>query len=191
MAQLEMYWKTEKPKEVPLPTGFSVVTYSSEADIPLWVEICKAGLLHEGEGMESFETRILSKPRLVPERDLFFLDYEGRHVATAAAFLKEDGTGYMHMVGSLPEVRGKGVGNYLSYLVKQHLYELEAPSVTLSTDEFRKAAVKAYLTAGFLPIYCGPDMEERWSLVLKEYGIPEVQMVNEDGSLYKIIKAEK
>ena len=71
------------------------------------------------------------------------------------------------------------------------LKERGADFVSLTTGEGRPAAVKAYLTAGFLPVEYDEGMVERWEKVLKTYNIDKIQMLNEDGTPFKVIyKAE-
>ena len=52
----------------------------------------------------------------------------------------------------------------------------------LTTDEWRKGAVKSYLSEGFIPVeYAeGEDMKGRWEWMLCELGVDSVDMVYED-----------
>jgi mycothiol synthase len=86
------------------------------------------------------------------------------------------------MVASLPETRGKGLGHAM---IRHTLSMIEArgvPYTHLTTDDYRLAAIKTYLDAGFLPvIYEDPesDMTERWNKVLEDLHYPMVEYLSE------------
>ena len=48
--------------------------------------------------------------------------------------------------------------------------------VYLTTDEWRKPAIKNYLTAGFHPVEYDVGMPERWAGVFAEMGIEPVPL---------------
>ena len=52
--------------------------------------------------------------------------------------------------------------------------------IELTTDEWRRAAVRSYLRAGFLPVDSDSDMVERWTTLLREIGISNVPMLNRE-----------
>ena len=62
------------------------------------------------------------------------------------------------------------------------------PYGLLTTDEWRKGAVKSYLSAGFLPGEYAQGMQDRWEAVLEEYGIDSVQMLYEDTTPFRVIE---
>lgn len=95
--------------------------------------------------------------------------------------------GDMHMVGIRPDFRGKGLGKYLNQITLCHLRERDITAVFLTTDEWRVAAVKSYLRAGFLPVQYDVGMQERWEAMLETLGIDHVQMLNEDGTPFRTI----
>lgn len=184
MAQLEMYWKRQKTKEYPLPQGFSVRLYNgSERDIDTWVDLCKNGLLNDDEGRESFVDRIFEREDLNPFKDLFFIEKNEKAVATVAAInhsaIKQ---GYVHMVSVCPDFRGLGLGNCLTYIALKKLYDDGCQYVTLKTDPFRKAAVKSYLSAGFLPVDNDKKAKDVWRELLKEFKIDKIEMLKRDGA---------
>ncbi len=155
------------------------------------MECCKNGLVADDADEKTFYDRIESDPNIDIYRDVFFLDYQGEHVGTVTAFLiKETGVGDMHMVGIKTEFRGRGLAKYLNLVTQKKLAAEGAKYVMLTTDECRKGAVKSYLNGGFLPVEYDEGMEERWRAVLREYGIPQIDMLREDGSFYKTIYAE-
>jgi len=192
MAQLKMYWKRQKPEPVKLPEGFTVVNYKDESDIPAWIEICKNGLVGEDATRKNFEDAILGCDDLVPEKDLFFIDYEGEHVATIAVIYHPDkNMGHVHMVSVRSDMRGKGLGNAINQIAVNKLYDDGCDYAFLTTDEWRKAAVKSYLSYGFQPVEYDEGMYDRWVAVMKEYGIKELEMLKEeDASHHCYIRLE-
>ena len=192
MAQLKMYWFPGTPiKDEPLPEGYSISNYCCEADKMAWVECCKNGLVGDDSTAEAFDESILSRP-LDPYKDVFFIDFNGEHVGTVTAYRDpETNTGDMHMVGIRTDFRGKKLSKYLSIITCKKLEAEGVKFIHLTTDEWRKPAVKGYLNAGFLPVEYDVGMEERWVAELAEIGVDSVQMVNDDGTPYKVIYAAK
>ncbi len=192
MAQLKMYWLPGTPiNEVPLPEGYSVSNFRTDADRLAWCECCKNGLVADDADESTFYDRIESDPDINIYTDVFFLDYQGEHIGTVTAFRdKERNVGDMHMVGIKTEFRGKGLAKYLNFITQKKLAAEGVKYIFLTTDEWRKGAVKSYLSGGFLPVEYDEGMEERWRAVLREYGIPQVDMLNEDGTFYKTIFSE-
>ena len=189
MAQLKMYWFPDRPiNEEPLPAGYSVSRYKTEADKLAWVECCKNGLVGDDATAEAFDNSITSNRHINLTEDVFFLDYNGEHIGTVTAFVNsEHNFGDMHMVGIRTDFRGRGLAKYLNFITQKHLKDRGLRFVLLTTDEWRKGAVKSYLNGGFLPVEYALGMEDRWQAVLEEYGIDSVPMVYEDGSPYKTI----
>lgn len=192
MAQLKMYWKRQKPQPINLPEGFTVVNYKDESDIPAWIEICKNGLVGEDATRKNFEDAILGCDDLVPEKDLFFIDYNGEHVATTAVIYHPDrNMGHVHMVSVRSDMRGKGLGNVLNQIAVNKLYDDGCAYAFLTTDEWRKAAVRSYLSYGFQPVEYDEGMYDRWLAVMKEYDIKELEMLKEeDASHFCYIRLE-
>ena len=189
MAQLKMYWLAGTPiKHYDLPEGYSISNYKTEADKLAWVECCKNGLVDDDAGTEAFDRTITNWKEINMEEDVFFLDYEGEHVGTVTAFVfPERRMGDMHMVGIRTDFRGKGLGKYLCQITLEHLKDKDIDFISLTTDEWRKAAVKSYLNAGFLPVEYRLGMQRRWEAELEAIGVDSVQMVYEDGSPYHVI----
>ena len=189
MAQLKMYCLPGTPiNEVPLPVGYSISRYQTEADKLAWCECCKNGLVGDDADETTFDDRITNDPNINIYEDVFFLDHNGEHIGTVTAFYNaEQNFGDMHMVGIQTDYRGRGLAKYLNFITLKHLFPKGVKYIVLTTDEWRKGAVKSYLSGGFLPVEYDEGMEERWAAVLEDYGIDSVQMVNEDTTPYKII----
>ena len=191
MAQLKMYWLPGTPvDDPPLPEGYAITNLRKDSleDKLAWCECCKTGLSGE-KGLPHFKQEIEDRAPdcLVPERDVFFLDYKGEHIGTVTAYVNRENHGDVHMVGIRTDFRGKGLAKYLSAAALKKLSSEKPDYAFLTTDEWRVSAVKSYLTAGFLPVEYAEGMEERWANVLESYGIDSVQMLREDAAPYKVL----
>lgn len=179
MKQLFMMRPQQPVRVRELPTGYRYELYrGTEGEVRDWLAICRCGLLPEDAGQESFDCNITRYQNLVPEQDLFFVtDASGHRVATTAAVKHQSGEGYIHMVAALPECRGKGIGHAMLSHALQMLEARGCGVMTLTTDDFRLAAIKTYLDAGFLPVlWADPesDMRARWDAVIALLGYPPV-----------------
>lgn len=189
MAQLKMYWFPDTPiSDPPLPAGYSFSKYKTEADKLAWVECCKNGLVGDDATEAAFNDSILGWKDIDPYDDVFFLDFEGEHIGTITAFkFLDKNAGDVHMVGIRTDFRGKGLSKYMLAEALGHLKAKNVQWAQLTTDEWRKGAVKSYLTAGFLPVEYDEGMVPRWEAVLEEYGIDSVRMVSEDGKPFCVV----
>lgn len=192
MAQLKMYWFTSNDlPELELPEGFSFSHFSEknrDIDIHDWNECIRTWDVSDVTDEQRFKQEIYDFKDIVPERDVWFLDYNGEHIGTSTNFIW-GGTevGDLHWVGIKKEFRGRGLGKYLPWIVMKTLKERGARYVSLTTGEGRPAALKSYLTAGFLPVEYDEGMVERWEKVLETYGIDKIQMLTEDAEPFKVI----
>lgn len=168
-----------------LPDGYRFEHYKGTSDERNdWTEICRHGLIPVN-GDDWFKMSIADYPDLNPERDLFFVvSPEGKRVATSASVCHKDGTGYIHMVCSLPECRGLGIGHaMLSYALSDISERGYDGTVILTTDDFRLAAIKTYLDAGFRPVlWYDPesDMKLRWDNVISQLSYQPVKYYSFD-----------
>lgn len=190
MAQLKMYrlWNTPV-KELTLPEGYSFAHFVPGRDEHAWCECLRGGhLIDTRTDEEAYRDEIINFKDIVPETDIWFIDYNGEHIGTATGFIfAETNIGDMHQVGIKEGFKGRGLAKYLSYIVLSDLKKRGARFVSLTTSESRVPAVKSYLSAGFLPVEYDEGMEERWKGVISSFGIDSIQMLNEDGEPYKII----
>ena len=188
MEQLKMYLLPEiDVPSLTLPEGYSFSHYKTEEDQKAWCECCTNGaLIDESIGTEAFKRAILDNPIDIYE-DVLFLAHGGEHIATATCYINNDGVGDLHMVGMKTEWRGKGLAKYLVYEAVRHLNGRDVPYIFLTTDEFRKSAVRTYLDAGFLPVEYDTGMKERWEIMLKDIGVRSSMMLHDDGSFYRVI----
>lgn len=191
MEQLKMYWFPGTPiEDAQLPEGYSFSNYKDESDIDGWIKCCQNGLVSDNyeEAQQEWFKSIASRPDIDLYNDVFFLDYNGEHVGTITCYLhSEDGTGDMHMVGMRTDFRGKGLGKYMNSTALRHIEKKNPRFVHLTTDEWRKAAVKSYLRAGFKPVKYSVNMQKRWEAVLEDIGVDSAEMYNNAGKLYRTI----
>lgn len=192
MSQLKMYWFASNDiPDMPLPEGFSFSHFSEknrEKDIHDWNECIRTWDYSEETDEQRFKQEIYDFKDIVPEEDVWFLDYNGEHIGTATSFIiKETGVGDMHWVGIKSEYRGRGLAKYLSWIILTTLKNRGVKYVSLTTSEGRAAALKSYLTAGFLPVEYAEGMQERWEKVLAAYNIDEIDLLNEDSTFLKKI----
>ena len=188
MSQLKMYYFPKgQVEELTLPEGYSVSYYKDESDVMPWIECCKNGLVSDDAGQDEFNGRIYDHKDTSTD-DIIFIDYNGEHVGTITAiYHPEEKIGEVHMVGVRTDFRGKGLGKYLNNLALIKLADKNVRFIYLTTDDWRKAAVKSYLSSGFQPVQYDLGMQERWEKVLEEFNIDSVDMVYEDGTFYKKI----
>ena len=177
-----------------LPEGYTCVKYSgTDADKDAWVEICKNGLVGDDAGRGAFDGSILSKKNLDPCEDVFFIEHNGKKVATVTAITnyENQGIGCIHMVSVATEERGNGLGHCLCKIAESRLHEQGNRMAFLTTDDWRKAACKSYLAAGFYPVNYDDDMVDRWTDLITEFGIDSVQMLKDNGEPDCVIYAKK
>ena len=178
MKQLKMRRNGAPVEARELPSGYVYESYNGSAEqVRDWLQICHGALIPD-QNENWFTSTILEYPDLCPERDLFFVveQSSGKRVATTAAVCHGD-EGYIHMVAALPEIRGKGIGHAM---LRYALGALEARGCTytiLTTDDFRLAAIKTYLDAGFVPVIeqdPESDHAARWESVIAELKYPHI-----------------
>ena len=157
--------------EAHIPEGYTVRTYRP-GDEPAWCRIME-GNVGENWTLDKCRDRLTQEPRFKPE-SLFFITYEDRPVASTCAWASDKvapDTGVVHMVAALPEHRGKGLGHLLNAVVLHRLKELGYQKAHLLTDDWRLAAIKSYLAAGFRPLNTHESHPERWDTIFEELGI--------------------
>lgn len=189
MEQLKMYlMRGFTIPELELPEGYSISRYQTEADKQHWLDCCANGqLIDETIGMEAYDKAISQLPEIIPERDIFFLDYRGEHIATTTGFLEGD-RGRIHMVGLKSEFRGKDLSKYVLYAALRNILELGDPACTyLTTDDFRLGAVKLYLNIGFQPVEYDVGMVERWEALMEILKVDRLDMLREDCTPFRTL----
>lgn len=180
--QLEMCWiVNDDPIELDLPDGYTMENYAGVEDKRAWCECCRDGMLiDENAGTQAFDDSMSDDIVVDLYKDVFFLKYKGEAIGTVTAFVREDGNGELHMVSIRPEYRAKGLSRYLNAMGKLRLKRTGVKCIYLTTDEFRRSAIKGYLSAGFLPVDNDVDMQDRWEQVLDDLGIVKTDILGEN-----------
>ena len=190
MRQLKMLRRSAEVKPRVLPEGYTYCGYDrSEEQLTQWLDMCFKGQLlpenppESGNYRDWFKVTVLDYADLNPDEDIIFiLDPAGVAVASICAVKHGEEQGYIHMVAASPASRGKGIGHAM---LAAALEKLEARGCTysiLTTDDFRLAAIKTYLDAGFRPVlWSDPESDQRarWDAVIAELGYEPVEYLDE------------
>ena len=168
MQQLIMRWENDgqKAKELVVPDGVEIKNWT-EIENPLdkWLDIVQYGLTEKRENEEYYNSCMLSYEHYKKE-DTFFIIYNGEEVATITVICNsENKEGYIHMVATIPQARGKGIGNLMSFLAVKVLKERNMKTAYLTTDDFRLPAIKTYLKSGLFPDLSTEDFKNRWEKI--------------------------
>ena len=157
--------------KIRIPEGYAVRTYQP-GDEAAWCAIME-GNLGKHWTVEKCREKIIRDPRFQPE-NLIFATCDGHPVASVCAWSSDKAgptTGIIHMVAALETHRGKGLGHLLNALVLYRLRALGYEKACLLTDDWRLAAVKTYLIAGFRPLNTHASHPERWEAIFAKLGI--------------------
>lgn len=190
MRQLKMLRPSSPVIPRALPEGYRFSLYrGTEEEVDVWLELCRQGQLlptlppEGGADRDWFERMVVNWDGLRPEEDLIFaVDPEGIPVATLCAVRLGDGQGYIHMVATRPDCRGRGLGHASLALGLSMLEARGCPHTYLTTDDFRLAAIKTYLDAGFRPVlWDDPDSDQRarWDAVIAQLGYRPIEYLAE------------
>ncbi len=172
MKQLIMRWKNDGARqEIKLPDGIKIKTFTEIEDAEqAWLHIVSfMGQDAPQVDPELYHKVMLSKPHY-DENKCFFLVVDGVPAATITVICDPvEKAGLIHMVSCDPNFRGRGLGHLLSTLAVDVLKREGMESAHLTTDDWRLAAIKTYLKAGFVPeLESEPDYKERWDNIYRE-----------------------
>ncbi|QHW34457.1 GNAT family N-acetyltransferase [Paenibacillus rhizovicinus] len=143
-----------------LPDGYQARSFRS-GDEEAWERIIGASF---GEAY-SFAKHMTEDEAYRPERVWFVCDRSGVPVATASAWFRPQwnaDTGYLHMVGIVPEHAGRGLGLWVSLAALLQMKQEGRTRCVLHTDNFRLPAVKTYLKLGYMPEVVDEAHANRW-----------------------------
>lgn len=123
-----------------------------------------------------FRSRMIEHPAY-DRSSIFFVVEKDNHrnaIATASAWydtrIDDPKSGYLHMVGVLPQFQGLGLGRLVVLSALECMKTRGDTCARLHTDPWRIAAVRMYLTLGFIPeINEDNILEEQiaWSSILQ------------------------
>jgi len=170
LPQLIMYADLANLPELNLPQDISIRSLG-DGDDKIWVDIMRIAFNAE----YNFDDYMKNDSAYKPERILFAC-VDGVPVASASAWYRERyeaNTGYLHMVGALPEYKGRKLGYLVSLAAMIKMKKDGYTRVVLQTDDFRLPAIKTYIDLGFeIDFNTHSSIPERWEKIkniLSEY----------------------
>ena len=165
--QLKMYTSLKRtlPEAAVLPENMALHTADAHSHAA-WNWIIRASF---GSDSWDYSATIEDDPTCAPERT-FFVSCFNVDIATTAARIMEDGTGRVHMVGTHPTWTGTGAARHTVLAAMKSLQDAGVTDCYLSTDDFRKPAIKIYRELGFEPFYEASDQEmiDRWAAIERD-----------------------
>lgn len=188
MNQLKMIWEKQEIPNYPLSKEYRFRKFK-EGDELAWIEVCKQGLVDDIYTIKDFYNKFLAEAGVDKDSIFFIINQNDDVVATATARKTNDPTkGIVHMVSVRPDFRGKKLSRPIMMQVMRCFYDTGYESVSLTTDDWRIAAIKIYVDFGFKPILYESDMLTRWEKVLATLSIPEMKAYDIDEKLNCMIK---
>lgn len=165
---------------VPVPAGCLLRTYR-DGDEEAIARIYRASALGENATAETVRDTLVRQACFKPER-VFVVECDGELVGTAAAWLDEacPDAGYLHMVGVMPDQRGKRLGAILTIAAIRYSRAEGFTRQQLATDEWREDALRLYLGLGYRPLYRDETHPARWKSVAEKLGVPELLLRAKD-----------
>jgi len=106
------------------------------------------------------------------DQRVLFLCISDIPIATASAWQVEHyDAGYVHMVGVLPDYKGRKLGRLITLAAMHRLRDEGFTQVVLQTDDFRLAAIKTYLNLDFkVDLSTHESIPSRWNAIMTELG---------------------
>lgn len=172
MRQLTMYRPPMPAPPVEPPAGWHIRSYKP-GDGEAWCRCCQGGALgvEEAPSEALFCRLMLSDPHILPENVFFIVDSEGQVGGTTTLYCPDEPEmGTIHMVAVGAHARGKGLSTPVCAAAIARGMALGRERITLTTDDFRIAAIRSYLKLGFLPVVDGWEMRRRWQALLMPLG---------------------
>ncbi len=166
-----------------LPEGYTVRSLRP-GDEAAWERIIVASF----GGEHHFHKVMATDEPYKPERVWFVCDANDVPVATASAWYRpqwKEQTGYVHMVGLMPDQAGKKLGYWVSLAVLHQFIREGRTRAVLHTDDFRIPAIKTYLNLGFLPELSADDHLERWKALSNTIG-RSITVIKQDGTKVEV-----
>jgi mycothiol synthase len=158
---------------IPVPDGYRLRTYREGDEVGI-ARIYAASNLCYGI-VEDVLENMIRQPCFTPER-LFVVEYAGKLVGTAAAWIESGnpGVGYLHMVGTLPEHRGRRLGAILTVAAIGYSRNEGFMRQQVATDDWREPALRLYLDLGYYPLITDETHPARWEAVARKLGRPDI-----------------
>lgn len=173
MAQLLMRWTNDgTPAKFPeLPENMTVERINErENGVDEWLDIVQYDLAEE-PATHAFYKKLMTDFPGYEEDKCYIFCLDGEPVATTCVICnKETKEGYIHMVGSKPEIRGRGIGRLMNDFSIAVIKSEGMETAHLTTDDWRIPAIKSYLRLGFVPDESTDDYKERWAKIREIIG---------------------
>ncbi|MBQ6947399.1 MAG: GNAT family N-acetyltransferase [Clostridia bacterium] len=175
MAQLIMRWTNDgaAARAPVMPEGMTLATLPELEDgVYHWLDIVRFMEQEEQAiGDRAFYDKVMTARPGYDDKMCYFVLLEGAPVATITVICDyTTKAGYIHMVACKPACRGKGIGHLLNSIAVYALKKEGMETARLTTDDWRLAAIKTYLKAGFVPdTESKPDFKERWEKIMKAF----------------------
>jgi len=174
MSQLRMEKNDlDNVPQIALPEGYLLRRFHSGDEAGLSRVYAASALGCETPG--AVRERIVEHPCFRPER-LLVITQGASIVGTACAWLdlSAPGVGYLHMLGTLAEHRGKRLGAALTVAAIAHTRNEGYLRQRLSTDDWREPAVRLYLDLGYYPLFCDDTHPGRWRTLARVLHRPDI-----------------
>ena len=158
----------ENVPHIPVPPGYLLRNYREGDEAGIGRVYAGASL--GNETAEDVRRRIITHECFKPER-LFVIEHAGELVGTSAAWIEAEadpGVGYLHMIGVVPEHRGKRLGAILTIAAIRYSRSEGFTRQRLSTDDWRDAAICLYLDLGYYPLLVDEAHRARWEILARK-----------------------
>jgi len=150
--------------EIAVDSEYTIRTFES-GDEPGLGRVYFASALN-AESVEQVRSRLHAHPCFEPGR-VFIAIENDCIVGTASAWrsVHDPDVGYLHMLGVLPDHRGKNLGAALTVETLRYTRNEGLPVQRLLTDDWRRPAIRLYLALGYDPIITDTAHEDRWQKI--------------------------
>ena len=191
-----MGWIRKEPEPAFFPEGYTVEKYCGEQQQKReFYRLWRGEYGSEKEVNDMFYREFENYHDCKPTSDVHFVKYGDEYIGTITAIHHPFGNlGYVHMVAIREDYRGKHLSRPLNYIAMKKIYEDGSKHAFLTTNGWRKNAIRSYIKAGFLPLQNGvgktekQEMIDRWKEVYKDLELGELQMLDKH---YRPIPKEK
>jgi len=127
------------------------------------------------ETVEKVRLRLHDHPCFEPGR-VFVALMGDLIVGSASAWrsTRDPGAGYLHMLGVLPDHRGKNLGAALTVATLRYTRDEGFCAQRLLTDDWRRPAIRLYLALGYDPLITDWTHKMRWRKIARYLQQPDI-----------------
>lgn len=173
--QLQMVWpeaRLETPPPIVVPPAYSLRTYRPGDETRFYEVMDLAGW----PGWDDERLRPW-KARILPAGWFMAVHEASAQIAATAMCLHshEDDHPFgaeLGWVAGDPAHKGRGLGRAVCAAATARMIDIGYRSIHLYTEDWRPAALRIYLTIGYVPYLYTPAMLERWQAVCAEINWP-------------------